>query len=246
MFKRYKLIIFSAAVVFILALTAVLYFPISEKRTLAPKKTEAVSENNEDNAETENDVPEEDTNIATSEQKIDVSQKKSANNDTPDITAEKKPAGKISIISKLVTWGYSKSNNRSIDTIIIHSSYNALSSDSYDVSQLIEEYKQYGVSPHYLIDRKGTIYQLVNDQNVAYHAGESKMPDGRTNVNSFSLGIEMMTTEKDQLTEAEYQSLNDLLSYLKGKYKIKNVLGHNQIAPGRKTDPWNFDWSKVK
>lgn len=233
-------------IIFILALIAVFYLPNSIKRTLVPEKTETVSETKEANAKTEDNAQEDTANVISTEPKTDVSQEKKASDNANNPSLNEKPAGKVSIIQKLVSWGYSKSNNRSIDTIIIHSSYNALSSDPYDVNHLIEEYKQYGVSPHYLIDRKGNIYQLVGDQNIAYHAGVSKMPDGRTNVNNFSLGIEMMTTEKDKLTEAEYQSLNSLILYLKGKYKIKNVLGHNQIAPGRKTDPWNFEWSKVK
>ena len=113
------------------------------------------------------------------------------------------------------------------------------------MDKLINEYKSYGVSPHYLIDRKGDVYQLVSDQNIAYHAGESKMPDGRTNVNNFSLGIEIMTTESDSPSGAQYASLINLIKYIKSKHKIKNILGHNQIASGRKTDPWNFNWSKI-
>ena len=153
---------------------------------------------------------------------------------------------KLSIINRLVSWGFQASSGRKIDTIIVHSSYDAIGDNPYDVSGVIAEYKSYGVSPHYLIDRKGVVYRLVADQNIAYHAGESQMPDGRTGVNAFSLGIEMLTTKKDKLTEAQYSALNQLIVYLKGKYPISNILGHSQIAPGRKDDPWNFDWKKVK
>lgn len=149
-------------------------------------------------------------------------------------------------INKLVSWGYQKSSERSIDTIIIHSSYNALGGDQYDTEKLIEEYKEYGVSPHYLINRSGNIYRLVEDRNIAYHAGESKTPDGRTNVNNFSIGIEMMNTKSDKYTSDQYSSLKYILAYLKDKYKIKYTLGHNDIAKGRKDDPWNFEWNKVK
>lgn len=152
----------------------------------------------------------------------------------------------LEIKNRLVTWGFQKSSGRKIDTVIIHSSYDALGDDPYAVSGVIAEYKKYEVAPHYLIDRKGKIYQLVEDKNIAYHAGESMMPDGRTGVNAFSIGVEMLTTKKDKLTEAQYLALNLLIANLKGKYKITAVLGHNQIAPGRKDDPWNFDWKKVK
>lgn len=158
----------------------------------------------------------------------------------------KNSSNSLKVTSKLVSWGYSKPQGlRTIDTIIIHSSYNALGGDKYDLARLIEEYKKYGVSPHYVINREGDIYQLVDDKNIAYHAGESKMPDGRTNVNNFSLGIEIMNTESSNPTEKQYQSLNKLIYRIKKNYKIKYILGHNQIAPGRKTDPWNFDWKKL-
>jgi N-acetyl-anhydromuramyl-L-alanine amidase AmpD len=150
------------------------------------------------------------------------------------------------IVERSVNWGYQKSSGRSIDTIIIHSSYNALGGDEYNTDKLIGEYKSYGVSPHYFIDRAGNIYRLVEDKDIAYHAGASKTPDGRKNVNSFSIGIEMMNTKSDKFTVSQYNSLKSLLAYLKGKYKIEYVLGHNQIAPGRKDDPWNFDWEKIK
>ena len=151
----------------------------------------------------------------------------------------------LKIIQKSVSWGYSSSKSRTIDTIIIHSSYNALGGDKYNLDKLISEYKEYGVSPHYLIDREGKIYQLVKNANIAYHAGESKMPDERTSVNNFSIGIELMNTESDKCTSDQYNSLTYLISYIKETYKIKYVLGHSQIASGRKTDPWNFNWSKI-
>lgn len=169
-----------------------------------------------------------------------------ANNAEKKGVIKESPQNALKIIDKLVSWGYQKSSGRSIDTIIIHSSYNALGGDQYSVEELIGEYKEYGVSPHYLIDRKGAIYRLVEDKNIAYHAGESKTPDGRIGVNNFSIGIEMMNTKTDKCTSEQYSSLKYLLAYLKGKYEIKYVLGHDGIAKGRKSDPWNFDWNKIK
>jgi len=151
------------------------------------------------------------------------------------------------IINKLVDWGFSKSENRKIDTIIIHSSYNAVGKDSHNLEDIIyKEYKPYGVSPHYIISRDGKIYRLVLDKNIAYHAGESKVPDGRTSVNNFSLGIEIVNTKSEKPNEAQYNALRNLLTYLKSEYKIKYMLGHSDIAPGRKDDPWNFDFERVK
>lgn len=169
-----------------------------------------------------------------------IEQKKKETTDSED---KESVSGKM--VSKLVSWGYESASSRKIDAIVVHSSYDALGDEPYDVSGLLKEYKQYGVAAHYLIDRKGVIYQLVADKNIAYHAGESKVPDGRTGVNNFSVGIELMNTEKDSYTSAQYGALNSLIAKLKKNYKIKYVLGHKDIAPGRKTDPWSFDWSKV-
>ncbi|MFA7319125.1 MAG: N-acetylmuramoyl-L-alanine amidase [Parcubacteria group bacterium] len=153
---------------------------------------------------------------------------------------------KFKITDRLVSWGFAKSSGRKIDTIVIHSSYNAVGSDEYDLDDIInKEYKPNGVSPHYIIGRDGKVYRLVADQNIAYHAGVSKMPDGRTNVNNFSIGIEVVETKSDSPNSAQYSALKSLISYLKGEHNIKYVLGHSDIAPDRKDDPWNFDWGKV-
>lgn len=158
---------------------------------------------------------------------------------------ENKEVVVVGISERLISWGYQNSSGRKIDTIIIHSSYDALGDDPYDTDGLIKEYKQYGVAAHYLIDRQGKIYRLVKDKNIAYHAGVAKVPDGRTEVNNFSIGIELMNTKTDKYTPAQYGAVKNLVAGLKEQYKIKYVLGHDQIAPGRKDDPWNFDWSKL-
>ena len=162
-----------------------------------------------------------------------------------EVKNEEKEENSLKIKDGLVSWGFGSSQNRNIDTIILHSSYNVLGGDEYDLDKIIMEYKQYGVAPHYVIDREGEIFRLVKDANIAYHAGESKVPDGRTGVNNFSIGIEVVNSEKDNFTSKQYVAINELIAFLKDKYKIKYVLGHDQIAPGRKTDPWNINWGKV-
>lgn len=177
-------------------------------------------------------VPQEKTILA--EEKMNIVEK---------IEADKKAA--IKIIAKLMSSGYRKSSARNIDTIIIHSSYDAIGNDPFSINGIIKEYSDYGVSAHYLIGRDGKIYQLVEDKNIAYHAGISKMPDGRINVNEFSIGIELVNTKTDKFTDAQYKALKNLINELKNNYKIKNILGHNQIAPERKDDPWNFEWNNI-
>jgi hypothetical protein len=150
------------------------------------------------------------------------------------------------IVHRLVSFGYAESSGRRIETVVLHSSYNNQGGDRYSVDKVIDIWKSYEVAPHYMIDRKGDIFRLVEDEDIAYHAGNSKMPDGRTNVNGFSIGVEILNAEDDEYTAAQYEAVNDLIAYLKKKYGVKYVVGHADIAPGRKTDPWNFDWKRVK
>lgn len=150
----------------------------------------------------------------------------------------------FSIKSKLVSFGHESASGRDIDTIVLHSSH-GVNGDPYDVDDVLALWKSYGVAPHYMIARDGTVYQLVADKNIAYHAGDSKMKDGRTGVNDFSIGVEILNTKTDKYTSAQYQATKDLIAYLKNKYGKMEVVGHDDIAPGRKTDPWNFNWNKL-
>jgi len=155
------------------------------------------------------------------------------------------PCNQLKIQNRFISWGHKKiSGTRKIEAIIIHSSYNVRGSDSFDINAILKEYRQINVSPHYIIDRHGTIYKLVNDRDIAYHAGKSRLPDGITDVNEVSIGIELVNTESDSPTEEQYISLMNLVKCLEKKYEMKYILGHSDIAPRRKTDPWNFDWQK--
>lgn len=160
---------------------------------------------------------------------------------------EKAASSSLSVESHLLRFGYRlPPAPRTIDTIVLHSSYNASGGDEYDLEKTISQYETYGVGAHYIIDRKGGIYRLVDEINIAYHAGASKMPDGRKNVNDFSIGIEMIANMEDGYTEKQYAAVNALIADIKTRYKIKNIVGHGDIAPTRKTDPWKFDWKKLK
>lgn len=116
----------------------------------------------------------------------------------------------------------------------------------------------YGVSSHYAIGRDGEIVRFVPDAKRAFHAGQSKMPnDERTGVNEFSIGIELMAshpaddptvvTPEDAYTPAQYASLQALIAQLCAEHGIKNVVGHDEIAPGRKNDPGPlFQWDQIR
>ncbi len=102
------------------------------------------------------------------------------------------------------------------------------------------------VSAHFYIKRDGEIVQLVSVNDRAWHAGVSEF-EGRQGCNDFSVGIEMQGTDKTPYTSSQYSSLNILLKDLKESYvSVKNITGHQDIAPVRKTDPGVcFDWNRV-
>lgn len=146
------------------------------------------------------------------------------------------------IIDKKVNFGWRKSSSREINSIIIHSTFNNSGGEFYDIDLVIKQFSIYKVSSHYLIGREGNIYLLVNEENTAFHAGKSSLPDGTTNVNEHSIGIELVTSFTESPTEAQIHSLIELLNDIKSRHTIKYILRHSDIAPERKTDPWNFDW----
>ncbi len=262
MFNRTKIKkIFIAFLILVLIGAFFYFYNLSEKKKTelnlaqnSDNQKQGVVEENIGNQNNNADIPEKAENIAKDDGAVSfpAESKKDAkivdNSSVTDVenNTEVPKVTKLSIINRFVSFGFQASFGRKIDTIIVHSSYDAVGNDPYSVSGVIAEYKSYGVSPHYLVDRKGNVYRLVKDDYIAYHAGESKMPDGRTGVNNFSIGIEVLTTKKDAPTDAQYSALKLLISNLKGEYKITSVLGHSQIAPGRKDDPWNFDWSRLK
>lgn len=135
-----------------------------------------------------------------------------------------------------------------VDTIVIHSCYAPDANDPFCPNESIALFNYHKVSAHYLIGRDGFVLNLVPEEKRAWHAGVSKLPfadDSREAVNDFSIGIELIG--KDDFTDQQYESLNRLISEIQLRHQIKYILGHNQIAPGRKTDPGEgFDWGRLK
>jgi len=154
-----------------------------------------------------------------------------------------KSQSKLNIVDKTVSFGMRTTQLRNINVVIVHSVYNASGGDIYDIDLIIQQFSRYHVSSHYVIGREGTIYQLVKEKNVSFHAGQSSLPDGRTGVNSCSIGIELIDSIGDSPTEEQIQALTILVKDIQSRYPIKYVLRHSDIAPGRKTDPWNMDWN---
>lgn len=101
------------------------------------------------------------------------------------------------------------------------------------------------VSAHCLIRRNGSIIQYVSFNNKAWHAGISYF-NGREMCNDFSIGIELEGTDTIPYTSAQYKQLIALTDCLQDKFPAiiaDNIVGHCDIAQGRKTDPGKaFNW----
>ena len=104
------------------------------------------------------------------------------------------------------------------------------------------------VSAHFLLDRLGEILQFVATSDRAWHAGESHWC-GRDNCNDFSIGIELEGTDDEAYTESQYAQLSKLIEALRQYHPSLDhgdIVGHSDIAPGRKTDPGAcFDWQRL-
>lgn len=172
----------------------------------------------------------------------------------------------------------SRPRRSTITHVMLHFISNATSNPTnpYNVDEITAILAEYGVSTHYMIDREGTIYSLVPENRVAFHAGKgilSDFPMWKDRLNDYSIGIELMAigTEEEMeqvfrlhnvdydsidssfigYTDAQYESLNRLLqNILQRNPTIKNdrtrIVGHDEYAKGRKSDPGSlFDWSKI-
>ena len=104
------------------------------------------------------------------------------------------------------------------------------------------------VSAHFLIRRAGEVVQFVSTDERAWHAGVSSW-QGREQCNDFSIGIELEGCDEEAYTDPQYDALNQLLTSLTKQYpdiRHDAIVGHSDIAPGRKTDPGPaFDWSRL-
>lgn len=102
------------------------------------------------------------------------------------------------------------------------------------------------VSSHLLITRTGEIIQFVPFTMRAWHAGQSYF-NGRERCNDFSIGIELEGTDEMPYESIQYEKLINVIHELMQRYPAltrQRMVGHSDIAPGRKTDPGPFfDWN---
>jgi N-acetyl-anhydromuramoyl-L-alanine amidase len=105
------------------------------------------------------------------------------------------------------------------------------------------------VSAHLCIRRDGTMTQYVRFTDRAWHAGQSSY-HGREACNDFSIGVELEGTDTVAYEPLQYEALADVVAALCAAYprlSPTRLVGHSDIAPGRKTDPGpEFDWAYAR
>jgi AmpD protein len=102
------------------------------------------------------------------------------------------------------------------------------------------------VSSHFVVRRDGELLQFVDVDARAWHAGRSHWR-GRDDCNDWSVGIELEGLEGDPFAAVQYERLAQLLRALRRRLPLIEVVGHEHVAPGRKSDPGSaFDWRLLR
>ena len=105
------------------------------------------------------------------------------------------------------------------------------------------------VSAHLLIRRDGDLTQYAPFHRRAWHAGPSEYA-GQSRCNDFSIGIELEGADQTPYADDQYQQLAAVIPALRQAYPAitpERLVGHADIAPGRKTDPGPaFDWARLR
>ena len=140
-----------------------------------------------------------------------------------------------------------KRSNKSIKLVIIH--YTGMQSERESIMKLCNPKSK--VSSHFLINQNGKVYRLVQDDQIAWHAGKSCWGKYK-NLNKNSIGIELENKGHEfgyaNFKKKQLSSLIKICKILIKKYKIKkqNIVGHSDIAPSRKIDPGEkFPWKEL-
>ena len=132
-----------------------------------------------------------------------------------------------------------------IDTVVLHAT--VLNSIEDVVGRFADPAS--GVSAHYTIDRDGTVVCHVPERLRAWHAGQSRMKDGRQRVNDFSIGIELVNMNDgiDPFPAEQIGALQRLLKAIALRHPIRYIVTHYECAdpPGRKSDPVGFQASWI-
>lgn len=116
----------------------------------------------------------------------------------------------------------------------------------WDAHPYFQKIRGLTVSSHFFIRRDGEVIQFVSCDERAWHAGQSSWR-GRDNCNDFSIGIELEGLEGEIFEALQYHALADVLRAVRWRYAVRDVVGHEHVAPGRKIDPGaGFDWQRLR
>lgn len=153
---------------------------------------------------------------------------------------DERPAGEA--VSLIVVHAISLPPSQFGSADIVRLFTNTLDPDAHPYFAQISSLR---VSAHFLIRRNGELIQFVSCRQRAWHAGLSCW-QGRERCNDFSLGIELEGCDETAFEEAQYARLTELIVTLRSQYPIDAIVGHSDIAPGRKSDPGPcFDWQRL-
>lgn len=137
---------------------------------------------------------------------------------------------------------------RPIDTILLHYTAGELKPS---LEHLRDSTGTNRVSAHYVVARDGAIYRLVDEHHRAWHAGLSQWK-GVPDINSSSIGIEIINLGRladgsfDPYPDAQIDAVIALCRDIMTRHTIKHVLGHSDVAIGRKIDPGlHFPWKRL-
>ena len=123
---------------------------------------------------------------------------------------------------------------------------NQLDGDEHPYFESIQDLR---VSAHCLIRRDGSLIQYVPLNKRAWHAGQSSFC-GRERCNDFSIGIELEGADDIPYEDAQYKTLQELTLEIQTVFPTiitENIVGHCDVAPGRKTDPGPaFEWNRYR
>ncbi len=146
----------------------------------------------------------------------------------------------------MATWVPSENyDTRRAQVIVVH--YTEQDSVQRSLNTLRTRNSGGRVSAHYLVGDDGAIYQLVSDEHRAWHAGAGSWGTIHE-LNSASIGIEIDNDGKEPFPDAQVEALIRLLDDLTSRHRIPRteVIGHSDLAPGRKVDPGPlFPWKRL-
>lgn len=112
-----------------------------------------------------------------------------------------------------------------------------------------QQIHQMRVSAHCVVWRDGTATQYVPFERRAWHAGVSSF-QGQSACNDYAIGIELEGTDDTPYTDAQYATIESIANGIMKHYPAitaARIVGHCDIAPGRKTDPgFAFDWARFR